>query len=248
MIIQDPKARRERANAKRTALLRFLREELYTTPSMAGKVMGCGERAARQTIAAMEAEGSIKRHPVALAEGQRPICIIGITGHGQGLAFNDGEACRAREFRPCDFSMLHLQHTIDMQKLRVASVDITAKWVPGGLLPKSKKGVKRPDAISVLLNGERVAIEVERSIKNPMRYREILAGHLLSIRQKNWDRVIWASPSAEISGRVERIFRSINRLKIGGIDTLLTPQDFAHLSFCEYKSFAKTLVGEVGNA
>ncbi|MFZ2627446.1 MAG: hypothetical protein WAX67_01025 [Rugosibacter sp.] len=246
MIISDPKARRERAEQKRTALLRFLREELYTTPGMAGLVMGCGERAARQTIASMESEGVIKRHPVALAEGQRPVMIIGITGHGQGIAFGEGETVRAREFRLCDFSMLHLQHTTDIQRLRVASSDITGKWVPGGLLPKSKKGVKRPDAIAVLHDGARVAIEVERSIKNPMRYREILAGHLLAIKQKNWDRVVWTSPSKEISGRVERIIKSINRLKIGGIDTLLTPSDFAHLSFCEYKRFRETLVGEVG--
>lgn len=245
MLITDAKEREKRAATKRHLLLRFLRDELYTTPTVAGLVIGCGTRATRQTVAQMEAAGLVKRHQVALAEGLPLVVVIGITGHGQGVAFDiETENVRAREFRPCDWSPLHLQHTVDLQKLRVSSANLCAKWVPGGLLPASKKGVKRPDAIAVLRDGVRVAIEVERTIKNPMRYREILTGHLIAQRQKSWQRVVWASPSSDISSRIQRLLTSITRLKINGIDTILDPSHFANLAFCTYENFPAALTKE----
>lgn len=86
-IIRDPHARMQRADEKRRALLRFLRDELYTVPSVAASIMGCGERAARQTVAALEKQGLVRRHVVRWLDGVAPVTLIAITPHGQAMAF-----------------------------------------------------------------------------------------------------------------------------------------------------------------
>ena len=68
-LIKDHAERTERAAEKRHALLRFLRDELYTTPAVAGEVIGVGERGARQTVLQMEKLGLVRRHVLPVLPG-----------------------------------------------------------------------------------------------------------------------------------------------------------------------------------
>lgn len=244
-IITNPTERRERAADKRRALLRFLRDELYTTPSVAALVMQCGERAARQTVASMEKAGLVRRHIVPILPGLAPITIVAVTSHGQAMAFDPGagESVSDRTFEVGRYSLVYLAHTLDIQRLRVQAVHSgrVSKWVPGEALGVGIKGVKRPDAVVLTSDKTRVAVEVERTIKNKKRYAGILASHLTAIRQGKWSRVVWTCPDRDTAARVAAILKSIKRVSVAGHDTLLTDAHFTPFLFVAYDEFVHNL-------
>lgn len=245
MIIADARARMQRAQQKRQALLRFLREECYTTPHVAALVMGCGERAARQTVQAMERAGLVRRHVVQLAHAAPPLVLVGITDHGQAMAFDPdaGERVLDRTFEPGRYALATLAHTIDMQRLRVLAErgGAVRRWLPGDMLGAGRAHEKRPDAVLLTRRGVRVALEVERTLKSRKRYAAVLAGHIEAMRQGRWTYALWVSPSDAVSKRVRALVLSSSRVRVSGIDTPLTDSHRAHLRFCVYDAFLSSL-------
>jgi hypothetical protein len=243
-IIKDPRERAARAQEKRHTLLRFLRDELYTTPAVAAEVIGTGQRAARQTIVALEAAGYIKRHRIPLVPTLPPLVLIGITPSGQSMAFDPAsENVIDRSFEPARFSLTYLRHTLDTQLLRVAAqrAGVTA-WINADRLAATKAGVKKPDAVCIDLAGRRVAVEVERSIKGQKSYADVLGGHLTAIHQKKWQRVIWSSPDAETRDRVRALVLGVNRVLVAGVDTRIeSAQHHTNLMFTVHQMFTDCL-------
>lgn len=252
-IIKNTSERRERACAKRKALLAFLRGELYTIPATVCQLWGVQERGTRATLKSMEADGLIKRHKLLIAPGIPPQIVVGITQHGQQMAFNPStETPINRSFEPGRYSLTQLGHRLDIQYLRIQAEATCriSRWIPGHMLEFSKKGVKRPDAIAIDFAGKRAALECERTLKSIQRYTAILEQHLTAIHQNKWQRVIWACPilTEKDSGgriasaaRLEKIIKSIGHCKIAGVDTLITEAHHKCLVFCDYKSFENHL-------
>ncbi len=244
-IITNHRERFARAAEKRRLLLRFLREELYTTPKVAGMVMGVGERAARQTLAPLEAAGLIKRWPIQIFEGLQTITIVGITTMGQVHAFDPAtEKVIDRAFDPARFSVMFLQHTLDIQRLRIEATATgqVKQWVNGDRLAAIKAGEKKPDAVCLTASGVRIAIEAERSIKSPKRYQAIVEGHLTAMHQGKWQRVVWTFPDTHTMERVESMIVGVSRVRIAGIDTLIDPaKHHANFRFCLYEMFTDSL-------
>lgn len=249
-IIKDARERAARAHEKRHALLRFLRDELYTTPPVAALVMRCGERAAQQTVTALERDGLVRRHRFIFMPGLPPVVLVAITEHGQGMAFDPdkGERPNERAFEPGRYSLTYLHHTTAMQRLRVVAEQsgVIKKWLPGEMLGAGRKHEKRPDAVLLTARGVRVAIEVERSLKSQKRYAAVLAGHLEAIQQKKWSRALWVSPTNDFSKRVRALVLSTRRARISGIDTMLSEAHYSPLSFAEYDNFL-TMIKEIDN-
>lgn len=248
-IIQDPHQRAARADEKRRTLMRFLRTELYTSPHVVAELLQIDPRAARSTVAALERGGLVKRHAIKLGDGGSRFWVIGITPLGQSVAFDPeaGETVIARSFEPARFSMVYLKHTLDVQRayLSAARNGLVKQWVGADRLAAVKKGVKKPDAVCLTTQGERVAVEVERSIKAPRSYRNVLAGHLTAMHQRKWNRVVWASPDEKTSARVKALILGVKRLQIAGIDTPIDPEKHhCNISFCVYKDFPKHLEKE----
>lgn len=243
-IIKDPRERAARAAEKRHLLLRFLREELYTTPAVAAELLGVNLSAARATIAALDKAGLVKRHHIPLMPTLPPIVIVGITQRGQSMAFDPAsERVIERSFEPARFSLIYLEHTLDTQRLRIqaARMGVTA-WVSGDRLAAVKKGVKKPDAVAIDLAGRRVAIEVERSVKGPKPYSDVLSGHLTAMHQNKWARVIWTSPDAQTRDRVRALVLGVTRAVIAGVDTKIDPaQHHKNLAFCTHDVFTTLL-------
>lgn len=249
-IITDARERAARAHEKRHALLRFLREELYTTPPTAALVMRCGERAARQTVNALERDGLVRRHRFVYMPGLPLVVLVAITEHGQGMAFDPdkNEPPSERVFEPGRFSLTYLNHTTAMQRLRLLAEQsgLVKKWLPGEMLGAGRKHEKRPDAVLLTSGGVRVAVEVERSLKSRKRYAAVLAGHVEAIQQKRWDRALWVSPTDDFAKRVRALVLSTRRARISGIDTMLSEAQLAPLSFTDYDSFL-TKIKEIDN-
>ena len=244
-IITDPKARMQRAEAKRTAILRFLRDELYTSPQVIAELLGVDARAARSTVSTLERAGLVKRHPIALGDGLATFWVVGITSRGQSMAFDPAtEAPIDRSFEPARFSLVTLKHTLAVQRARIQAVHSgkVKQWISGDRLAATKAGVKKPDAVCLTITGQRVAVEIERSVKSPKAYRDVLAGHLTAMHQGKWGHVIWSSPDEATRDRVQRLILGVKRVQVAGIDTKIDPaKHHANLTFTVYKTFTESL-------
>jgi DNA-binding transcriptional ArsR family regulator len=235
----SPDARTDRIQAKRRAALRWLRDEIWSTPEILGKVMGLSARqGVYQTLAKLERDGFVTSSdiPIFKKSTQR---IVGITSHGIAHAFDTDEPLQKRPtFEPSKVKLTTLQHEVDIQKLRLEAEKAGWKgWTPGARLGTSKGGANRPDA-TVLDNDQKVvAVEVERTIKTFKRYEVILSQYLQSIAKGEYGRVIWVCPTEDLTARLRRIVLSIKAVPIHGKKIALEPRHYQLLTFLPYSKW-----------
>ncbi len=243
-LIHDSTDRAKREQEKKDTILRLLRTEIYTRPMVLGELLGIGKRAIRNTIESLEKDGLVKRHSVRPMSDMESVVVVGITERGQSLAFDpaNGEAPVDRYFDPKKYSLMQLQHHVDTQRLRIAAEGIgyVEEWLPGSMLGARKKGEKHPDVVVYASFGQRIAIEVERSIKSPKRYRSIFRYHLESLSSGKWHWVVWVSPTESISDRVRALVLPEAEYENGAVD-LLAERHREQLFFCDYKNFVACL-------
>jgi hypothetical protein len=122
-----------------------------------------------------------------------------------------------------------MQHHIDTQRARLQAEAAGWAWKAGKLLYNTGL-LKVPDAIATSPTGERIAIEIERTIKTPLRYQQIIPQALRDIKSGRYDRVQYISPQNRADA-VERALRRVKSVKVGGELAKLTEQHWARFSF-----------------
>jgi predicted ArsR family transcriptional regulator len=110
--------RAQRTAHKRDTLLRFLRDEVYTTAPIAAVLLGLSERQAARTLKSMQRDELLTYKKLTTDSGWAPV-LWGITGHGQGMACLPGEFPNERAFEPARVALSMLKHTLGLQLLRV---------------------------------------------------------------------------------------------------------------------------------
>lgn len=238
-----PASEREaRQFEKRQRLLRFLREEIWSTPDILGQVLGLHSRqAVWKSLRQFHAEEIVRCHEY-IALGGR-ILIWGITAHGQSLAFNlDSETVSRHYFEPSKVSEFTLRHSLDIQRLRIAAESFGwTNWRNGQTLGAIEKGMNRPDAIANDPAGVKVALECERTIKTVKRYQVILSGYLQAIKRAEFSRVIWVCPTPDLALRLRSIVCGISSVVVNGQRVPIDPnRHHARLGFEDYEAFAKS--------
>ena len=202
-----------RIEEKRYLLLRFLREEIYTSLDVVSSLLNIESRqGVHKTLIALERDELIRRARV--VAGGRVYTLWGITPTGQMMSFELGhEIPLERYFEPSRIPVNILEHTLDKQRLRLRA--LRAGWQEwtdvdrdGG---KWEKGQGRPDALALDPDATRWAIEVERTCKTKKRYEVILADRLQQVRAGIFDKVLWVSPTINLSRRVEILIRKHRR-------------------------------------
>lgn len=237
MLMTRHADRLARGAEKRQLLLRFLREEIYTTPAIIGLLLGIAARqAVHKTIAAGVRDGLLASERISLGDG-RKVALVGITPTGQALAFDPKtEQHNPRYFEPGRVGISVLAHTLDLQCLRIAceragwldwlTVDREGYWQPG-------RG--RPDVIATAPNGERVAIECERTIKTLKRYEVIVAERLQAIRAQRYARCIWTCGTQMQTEALRSIIGGIDSVPVAGTRVQLEPRHREILHFASYE-------------
>lgn len=213
MLISDPKDRANRVEMKRRLVLRFLREETWTTVEVLGPVVGLETRqAVHKTLMQMEQDKLVRQHIFPIV-GRKVITVWGITAHGLALSWEDNEPYEDRpHFEPARLVLSRLPHQLSLQKVRLAvEKSGWSEWVRGERLGFKSK--IRPDAIVTRPDGLKVAIEVELTIKTKIRYRVIIREHLMKMRKGEWHAVIYLSNYAP---RLHKIFDSIDYVPLMG--------------------------------
>ena len=238
MTLLLPSKRSERINHKRRDILRFLREETWTHVSVLRPLLGFKNvNNVNSTLRTMERDGLVKRAQIETAYG-RPISVVGITSHGLNYAFDLSEELQDRPvFEPSKVNPSTMQHRFDLQLAHVKATQAGWKdWEPGHLLGRRMPGVKLPDAVATNLHGQRVAIELERTLKSRRRYTDILVSHLQQKKAGSWDRIVYLSPTPDLAARVQRAYRSIDQAKHNGQVFTVTDQHLRPFSFFSFDS------------
>ncbi len=236
-----------RAEAKRRILLDFLASgEVFSTVEIAALLLQCSRRAAQSTVGGLERDGALKSEEIENAG--RKSKIYGITPHG--LALIDKWDMPFHELGRT--SPAFLAHKLDGQRMRIKAE--AAGWtafVPERLQKmqesprertaakgKGKDSEKIPDFIATSPKGDRVAIEIERTIKTPRRYESVLLAHLKSIKAGRYAFVAYVCPDG-LEKLVERAFARVETIRFEGENVKVTDSHRARFAFFSYSKFAQ---------
>lgn len=202
MLIKSYDERLRRQAIRHGLVLRFLRDETWTSSPVLAALLGSSPASVSKTMYQLERKGHVIRH---VAEPIR--CTLwGITSHGLAHAWEEHEQMQVRGyFEPSKLSMLAVPHHLDIQRARLGALRAGwSDWMPESLLPTGIS--KRPDAVASTPDGQRVAVEVERHVKTLKRYEAIFAAYLQAIKRGEYDAVHYVVPDRKFAKRLERVF------------------------------------------
>lgn len=220
-----------RAAAKRKLVLDFLASgEQFFNAEIASILLSTSRSSALRTLASMVKGGELKTEEHLIKS--RKVVLFGITTHGLAMANVFDQNAFERGKNPS-----YLTHHFQTQLARLKAEDQGwTNWTPGKTL--HDKGLKKiPDALATSPNSKRVAVEIERNIKTPKRYQEIIGAHLLGCSNKLWDEVHYLTPDG-MSGRLHKLFLSITRVNVPTLGELvLEPLHYNRFKFYDLNNW-----------
>lgn len=225
--------RMARAQAKSEILLKFLGSgEVYITADVAADLLQIDRSRAAACLNSLERQGALKSetHDVRA----RFVKQWGITPHGLALA-----DCFCNPF--CELGRTNgaqLEHRSACQRMRLKTEAAGGwtDWTPDRIVRLTKGLKKVPDAIATDPIGNRVAIEIERNVKTPKRYSEIIVAYLLEIKAGKYDEVHFVCP-AKVEKLVEKSFSRIESVKLNGEVVKLEAKHRARFKFFSFDNW-----------
>jgi len=219
MPLLSHKETRERSREKTLRVLRFLRTSIYSTADLLGAVMGVKSREGiHKTLLKMEEKQLLRRQT--FKEFTGTFTLWGITPAGQEACLQDGEETVAVFFNTSKVSLAKLQHYLSIQQIRIRAE--SAGWtdfIYCDRRPVHKSETShtndtiseeiRPDLLAVTPENRKVAIESERTMKWPPRYKErVIPGHIRRLNAGEYDQVIWVCRTKEDEAKLRAILAS----------------------------------------
>lgn len=217
-LLSSPVERRERAQAKRREILRFLRYEGWTTTEVVSVLLGVGYSAAHQALKNLQRDGLTSSSAVFVPGRQGAVRTVlhGVTAQGLAYAFDLDEVQDARSpWEPSKTNPLFVPHQVMTQLARVRAEKLGwHDWLPARSL--MRLGLpKLPDGEASEPDGGRVAVEVEREIKTDRRYEAVIGAYIAQIKADGrWDRVDYLCPDLDFAARLARNFGRLQQLRL----------------------------------
>lgn len=206
-LITNKAVQRQRIAEKRQKALDWLAVEGFTTVAMLAKVLGVQHNAAYKTAKAMETEGLVSSDSVQWMG--HTVSLITLTAHGAMMHAEPGADFDYHQKGKVAASTV--AHAMDVQEARLAAVN--AGWTQWESdhrnqinASKDTRWLKVPDALATTPEGERVAIEIERTSKTLKRYQDIVGVYLQLIQKGFFSRVIYISPTEGMAARMGALF------------------------------------------
>ncbi len=201
-----------RSQLKRDLVLKFLSTgEVYLTTDVACELFGLSRPTTLATLRKLEALGCLKTEVMIVPWNDYPrnTTLFGITPTGLAHA---GADPAAPAFELGRTNPLYVQHHRQCQLLHVRAL----KWGWEGwvsertLRDKNVKLKKIPDAIGLDPDGQRIAVEMERSVKTTKRYEQIQVQYMADLKKGKIDRVAYVCPP-KIVNNVQKLFRHVEK-------------------------------------
>ncbi len=219
MLIKSYRERQNRTQQKQDVLLKFLRDETWSSAGILALRLELSSTAIYKTLRRLAEQEFIKYYYVRDLQFK----IWGITPKGLLYSWSDDEVMEDRPvFEPSKIKPVMIHHHLDLQLARLNAEGLGwCYWRLGSQLPKGV--AKRPDAI-VLSQPESmtIAVELERTIKTKKRYEVIFSIYLQAIKRGDYDSIHYVCPDSEFASRLERLFQLIRTVPVAGTRVQVT--------------------------
>ena len=204
-LIRGSEDRKNRVIDKQNAVLRFLKDEIYSSTENLGTLLYLQRRATVRTLNRMVDQGLLIADKVSFI-GSSAVEIWGISSEGMLAILTPEEITSGslRTYSAGRISPRTIEHTLDIHRVRLHYEQYKGckKWQPTRLLPghSEKRGHNSrwhcyPDSIGWkdMENGsvKAIAFEIERTRKTPQRYVQLLKSHIRNMEEDRYQRVCY---------------------------------------------------------
>jgi len=229
-----PAERAERHFEKRRRVLAFLRREIWTTAPVLRLLLDADGMVATQDvmsrlIRSLEREGLVVKEQILTKN------VVGITLAGQAAAaeiMDEEFVSRAYEKGRVSFATIPHREALHRAYILLAKAGWHSWQFPDRSAPEEKAARKyRTDAVATAPSGERVALEIELSVKTRKRYADVIAGHLANVAAGDYSRVVYLTQFESHRKAVENLIRGIDRVIVNGREVAFSDADRERFSF-----------------
>ena len=216
----NSKVERDRIRAeKQSKILSFLLEERFSTSAVLALLLDMTPNGVQRILLKLEKNELIKAHTVDFELSAWNLKIWGLTPTGALLASDLDEDLKF--FEVGRIKPVTIAHSLALQRVKVIALRFGwEQWESSSrMLKKANESrstwVQVPDAVARSPKGRKVAIELERTVKTPKRYVEILANYAEMISMGVIDEVVYVCPE-QLTIRLERLFHRIEKIIFKG--------------------------------
>ena len=205
----------EQGNKRVKLALDFLSDEVYTNRQMLKEATGItSSQGIGHFIKRLEKLGLAKQINLPSVEDpNKTYKIIGITS--QGMA--EADHIDRRGFELSKLKHSQLLHKFLCQQVHLQAISENQKFISGRWLTDEWFGgrnTKRPDAIIITQDNQKIAIEAERTIKSKYRYQQIIVQYLKMIKANQISKVRYVMPDESKKIMVEKAIKSIKSVTV----------------------------------
>ena len=209
-LIASKQARLERNQEKMATVIQFLKEEAYSDIKNLMLLLNYQKRQPLDRLLTKLIQlGFLHKHEFEFQTGKVSIWGITCLGITQNVKSINEDF---RPFEPHRVKLLTLEHKLMNQKVQIyLQQNGWTDWHNGDQYSfRHRYDVEhRPDAIITAPNGFTIAIETERTLKTPSRYRSIFKSHILAKQKGHWSAIFYIVPNENIKGLLEKRFDRI---------------------------------------
>lgn len=205
----------KQGNKRIKLALNFLVDEVYTNRQILREVTGItSSQGIGGFIKRLEKLGLAKQVNLpSVEEPNKTYKIIGITSQGMGeIGFTD-----RRGFELSKLKHSQLLHKFLCQQVHLLANKQNHEFISGRWLTDEWFGgrnTKRPDAVIITQDNQKIAIEAERTIKSKYRYQQIIVQYLKMIKANQISKVRYVMPDESKKIMVEKAMKSIKSVTV----------------------------------
>lgn len=219
-FINDPVARKKRTDEKEQIILEFISSESFSTTEIIASLLGISRQASLKTLKRMQRDDLVKLLEIdfeLVKKSKQPLWVLTPTGE---LLATDLDDFHVDHFDG-RVSIVTLAHSLATQKVRVIGMKKGwTNWVSGRKLKQLAQKDKTvwlqvPDGVATSPTGVITAFEIERTVKTPKRYVEILSNFAQMLLDQTIREVLYICPE-KIAPRLKRLFMQVETMVING--------------------------------
>lgn len=231
---------------KERKILFFLLEERFSMTAVLAKLLKMTSNGTQKILNRMEAQEVIKAHTIDFELSAWSQKIWGLTPKGLLLVNDKNESIKF--FEVGRIKPITMMHSLALQRAKAIALGCGwDEWISSSKMLQNANlsrttWMQVPDAVAMSPKGRKIAIELERTIKTPKRYVEILANYAEMISSGVIAQVIYICPE-NIAKRLERLFHRIEKIIFRGKAISVPEGLLKRFYFVSYEEWENRAIG-----